>query len=91
MTLLLNKTNYMAYTEQCTSVKRRVDGTYKRCKRVFCLFAHSLEELRLNKCRYGSECQRGKNNCKFFHPYNETKAEWITRRKIYLTNRSKYK
>jgi hypothetical protein len=48
----------------------------KKCKKVGCNFAHSIEELNPTKCKWNMECIRRK--CTYQHEY-ESKEEYAVR------------
>lgn len=49
----------------------------KKCKYRNCNFAHTIEELSPNECKFKKNC-RYKHKCKFIHE-DETKLEYINR------------
>jgi len=63
------------YTKLCISVENNIKCKYGNK----CNFAHSLDELVVNNCRFGDRCNN-KYVCKFKHPL-ESKEKYITRLK----------
>lgn len=68
----------LAFTKACYYVEK--DGTpgeYGVCNKKGCTFAHTLQELRVPKCRYSDTCKHGKN-CYYIHT-NETIQQYYKR------------
>lgn len=53
-------------TRPCFAALRREDGTYGKCTRSNCVFAHTLAELRYPICMYGKYCKK-LDECDFMH------------------------
>ena len=60
------KRNPLWRTKPCNNVRLLANGSYAVCRRKWCSFAHSLEELRVAECRYGTDCYH--QRCMFQHP-----------------------
>ena len=65
------------FTKPCKNVTDGTTESFGVCTRSVCTFAHSLQELKIPKCRFMSNC-RSKFPCKFLHP-EETVDAWILR------------
>ena len=65
------------FTKPCKNVTDGTTESFGVCTRSVCTFAHSLQELKIPKCRFMSNC-RSKFPCKFLHP-DETVDAWILR------------
>lgn len=66
-------------TKPCSNV-RKIPLGFTTCNRHGCTFAHSIEELRILDCNFGSNC-RNKPSCPFLHP-SETKKDVYSRTNI---------
>jgi hypothetical protein len=65
------------FTKPCKNVTDNTkEEEFGVCTRAVCTFAHSLEEFRIPKCRFLSNCRS--STCKFLHP-DETTDEWTLR------------
>ena len=65
------------FTKPCKNVTDNTkEEEFGVCTRAICTFAHSLEEFRILKCRFLSNCRS--STCKFLHP-DETTDEWTLR------------
>lgn len=79
-------------TKACRNVLRIPNedgslGPYGTCKRDKCSFAHSLKELRLPICVFGTNCNKlsvSTYTCQFFHPEIETREMYYNRTCIHL-------
>jgi len=65
------------FTVPCRHVSKK-DGKYGCCSRDVCVFAHSLEELRIVSCHFGMKCTRRETNCYFIHE-GESREEYYKR------------
>lgn len=80
-----SKNELLKATKPCQYVVKNIENgkvNYKKCTRAVCTFAHTLDELRLVPCGYGSKCYRqyntGNLTCQYHHP-GETKDEYYKR------------
>lgn len=67
-------------TRPCFAALRREDGTYGKCTRRECVFAHTLAELRYPICIYGKYCKK-LDECDFMHE-GETGEEFRERMQL---------
>jgi hypothetical protein len=68
-------------TKPCFLVLKGDSEEFGVCERETCTFAHSLDELQLAKCAFGSKCYKRNdksNTCQFSHP-GETHEQFYKR------------
>jgi hypothetical protein len=71
----------LKFTKACNNVKRDENGNFKKCYKIGCTYAHSLDQWNPPKCQFGVNCRFINNQkCKFFHD-NETLSDWQSRNK----------
>lgn len=61
------KAEKLAFTKACYYVEKEGSpGDYGVCSKKGCTFAHTLQELRIPKCRFSENCKHGKS-CYYMH------------------------
>jgi hypothetical protein len=61
------KAEKLAFTKACYYVEKdSISGDYGMCSKKGCTFAHTMQELRIPKCRFGENCKHGKS-CYYMH------------------------
>ena len=71
----------LKFTKACNNVKRDENGNFKKCHKIGCTYAHSLDQWNPPRCQFGVNCRFIMNQkCKFFHD-NETLSDWQSRTK----------